>query len=423
VSRTGIRALAVAAALILAGLPAAAWAAAPQGEYAHLATGTATFGVAGIPDAGVHSTSYQTAIASGSSMFLGPSTPFGAKFGSSQGKPYFTFRPASNGSPSVTTLTFDHPMPAGPWGFTLGDVDADTVKVKATGTSGSALSTADLGFQSSFNYCGFSPKPSGCGSGTHTDKPTWNAATSTLVGSGIDTSGGAGWFQPTKPIKKLTLTFTVLTGKPVFQLWLAVLTSTITGCAKDEYGHGVAGATVHLLDSAGDPVKDSDGNPVTTTTGGDGTYTFSPVAAMQYKVSFTPPADYKATGPTTESVDASATDHAQAACFTATVVPEAPAETVDVPPGETSVIFDPPKEVAKHVEVTITKRPHHGTAWVTPHNKIKYRPDPGFAGTDRVGYCVARKGKKQCGTITVKVVPRGCRLMTPVLNADRPRMC
>ncbi|MFC1437490.1 Ig-like domain-containing protein [Streptacidiphilus sp. N1-10] len=157
---------------------------------------------------------------SGNSAFLGSSTPVGARYGSSQGHPYVNLRTAAGGKPSTTTLTFDHPTPANKWAFVLGDVDADTIKVSARGADGKALTTGQLGWKGAFNYCVNTPKPSTCtGSGPFTDKPVWNSGRATLVGRGGDTSGASGWFQPTVPITRLTLVFSVQTGIPIYQLW------------------------------------------------------------------------------------------------------------------------------------------------------------------------------------------------------------
>ena len=163
----------------------------------------------------------------GAGTYLGAGTPFGQDFGSSRGHAYVVIRPATGGKPSTTTITFA--TPASNWGFALGDVDAETVQVSATGPDGNPV---DVGYQGAFNYCATTPKPSSCGSAPATDLPTWNAGT--LRGNGPDTAGASGWFRPAKPIASLTLRMTVLTGKPVYQLWIAAHptpppTTTTTG--------------------------------------------------------------------------------------------------------------------------------------------------------------------------------------------------
>ena len=56
---------------------------------------------------------------------------------------------------------------------------------------------------------------------------------------------------------------------------------------------GISGATVTLLDAAGNAVLDGNGNPVTTTTDGNGNYSFTGLAAGTYGVLFAADADGK----------------------------------------------------------------------------------------------------------------------------------
>lgn len=165
--------------------------------------------------------STRTQVPSGNSTFLNAATPFGAQFGSSRGREYLSFGTASGGRPSSTTITFRSPAQPGNWGFALGDIDADTVRISAMGPDGAPLTAAQLGWRGAFNYCAPSPRPSACRRGSYTDMPSWNAATSTLAGNVADTDGAAGWFRPTAAVKSLTLTFSVQSGIPVGQLWIA----------------------------------------------------------------------------------------------------------------------------------------------------------------------------------------------------------
>jgi uncharacterized repeat protein (TIGR01451 family) len=158
---------------------------------------------------------------SGKSTYLNNSTPFGQEFGESQNRSYLSFGTARGGKPSTTTVTFDTATPVGSWGFTLGDIDADKAKVTAIGADGKALTTDQLGWKGAFNYCATTPRPGSCTRHVYTDVPTWNAGTSTLVGSGTDTDGASGWFMPTVSIKTLTVEFSVQSGIPIGQLWMA----------------------------------------------------------------------------------------------------------------------------------------------------------------------------------------------------------
>lgn len=184
-------------------------------------SGTVMFHGEGFPRGVIASNSTSLVTPSGKSAFLNDSTPFGAEFGSSRDHGYLVFRTAPGKAPSTTTIAFDSAAPAGRWGFTLGDIDADKAKVTATGDDGKTLPTADLGWKGAFNYCQGSPLPGACGGKTDSDKPRWNPVDSTLIGSGRDTNGASGWFMPTKPVKKLTIVYSVLTGIPVGQLWIA----------------------------------------------------------------------------------------------------------------------------------------------------------------------------------------------------------
>lgn len=185
-------------------------------------TGTMTVPLGGFPAATYTTNASTTTLPTGASTWLNTATPFGARFGSSENKAYLNQNlsfAATN--PAVITYTFDTATAASGWGFALGDIDADQVTLAATDENGAALSADDLGFQSVFNYCGSSPKPSSCPAGFQTDVPTWNPATMTLVGNVADTQGAAGWFAPTKRVKTLTMTFQKQTGSPTYQTWFA----------------------------------------------------------------------------------------------------------------------------------------------------------------------------------------------------------
>ena len=160
-------------------------------------------------------------VATGKSTFLNTTTPFGAEFGSSRDQDYLSFGTASRNRPSTTSITFESGTPTGRWGFALGDIDADRAHITAKGPDGTPLTAEELGWQGAFNYCLGTPKPSSCTKGTTSDVPTWDPATSTLIGSGTDTDGASGWFRPTKPVKELTIVFSVQTGIPIGQLWIA----------------------------------------------------------------------------------------------------------------------------------------------------------------------------------------------------------
>lgn len=211
------------------------------------------------------------AVVSGASMWLSEGTPVGEKYGSSRDQPYLNLRPKADTAtaPSTTTYSFESPTPASGWTFVLGDIDADQVRIRAIGANGAALTAAELGFQSGFNYCapGVVGKPS-C-TGDPLDVPEWDPATLTLTGNdaAADTNGAAAWFEPQTSISSLTFVFTRRAGFPVYQTWFASLARDITGTVTDAGTGPADGVTVNLIDANGDIVG-------TTTTAGGGLYSF-----------------------------------------------------------------------------------------------------------------------------------------------------
>ena len=289
--------------------------AAVQGTWTVTGANPSWAGDAVIPATAFPSATFQTnsntpTIPSGASAFLGASTPFGAAFESTQNSPYLSLRAAAGGVPSVTTFTFASPTPIG-WGFATGDVDADVVTVSASGPSG-PLTGSQLGFQGAFNYCTSAPVPSSCDSPPFTDLPVWDPVTSTLRGNILDSDGATGWFRPTVSVTSLTLTFGVQSGIPIYQLWFAAPTSDSSGAVSETTPSGPApapaGTALALLTSAGDPVFDRAGDPVTTATAADGTYAFLGVASGPYVVEVLPPSGYEVVGPSTLSADSTSSD-------------------------------------------------------------------------------------------------------------------
>lgn len=304
---------AVAAALVLLSLLApSASSAVTTGQWAAWsATGTGTYSLqlAGTPrlsaSVTTDSRSGQIGVISGASVWLAAGTPVGAKYGSSQGLPYLNLRPKADTptAPSTTTYSFAAPTPTSGWAFVLGDIDADRVRISAVGPDGSALTAAQLGYRGSFNYCapGVAGKPSCTGSAT--DVPTWDAATTTLTGNAAaaDTSGAAAWFEPNAPIAALTFVYSQRSGFPVYQTWFTALTRDITGTVT-----ATTGATTGTVLT----LRDADGTVIATTSPQpDGSFGFPGVqASAGYTVSITPPPGSIADGPVTQAADLSAQD-------------------------------------------------------------------------------------------------------------------
>ncbi len=262
-------------------------------------TGAAVVPANGFPTAAITSTGTSLATPSGTSAFLGTGTPLGAVYGTATG--YASLTPAAGNAPSVTTLTFARPTPASGWAFALGDVDAEQLVITATGPGGVPIPPSALGFQGTFNYCVNTPKPSSCaGPGPFTAVPTWDPATGTLTGNGVDSAGATGWFQASVPVSSLTIRLTRLVGSPVVQLWLTALTVPITGT--------VAGLSptlpiaspvmVGLLETDGDPVLDpASSAPVVAAVAADGSFVIPNVAAGDYLLEIVPPPGVTLAGP------------------------------------------------------------------------------------------------------------------------------
>jgi hypothetical protein len=223
--------LALVAALVGLSFGVATVGAATTSEYASYTAGATTGSVSFVGDFPSATFTSQRSVAGPlSSAVLSASTPFGAIYGSSSGYSYIQpVSPAISGT-TATVFTFASVTPATGFGFTLGDIDAESVTISATTTGGIAVTAAELGYQSSFNYAGGA------------DVPTWNAGTSTLIGNTADTSGASGWFSPTVPLETLTFASTTLSGSPNYQVWMAALitvpdpttTSTSTTIASTE---------------------------------------------------------------------------------------------------------------------------------------------------------------------------------------------
>ena len=397
--------------LALAGAAAAAPPSAADSAYGKWAvaggSGTMRIPLAGFPEAAVQTDAGSVTVPSGASAFLGTGTPMGARYGSSQGKPYITMGAAAGGTPSTTALAFADPTPAGSWAFTLGDVDADQVQISALGVGGTPLTAAQLGFQGVFNYCTNTPKPSSCvGPGPFTDMPTWNPATSTLTGNVNDTNGASGWFQPTVPVTRITLTYTVQIGIPIYQLWTASLATDVEGTVTADCGTP-SGAVVSLRRSDGSAVTGTDGRPLTAVVADNGDYRFVGLAPGSYRAVLAAPDGYSpntvsAAADTTDGRDVTGAD-LKLSCDPVPLPPDPP---VDAPLGGSVVIDVPPGPSGGNAEPQVVNPPEHGTVVVLPGNKLRYTPKPGFTGRDTFTYRSRdSKARLVLHTVTLQVRP------------------
>lgn len=252
------------------------------------------------------SRSGQVGVISGASTWLSAGTPIGAKYGSSRDQGYLNLRPKADNatSPSTTTYSFAAPTPTSGWAFALGDIDSDSVRIRAVAPDGHVLDASEIGLRDRFNYCAPAVvgKPS-C-TGAVDDVPTWDAATLTLTGNAAaaDTSGSAAWFEPSTPISSLSFIFTRRAGFPVYQTWFASISRDITGVVADQATGPLPGVALSLTDGNGTVVA-------TTTTAVDGSYSFPGfVATDGYTVRVEPPDGKIAVGATTAAVDLTTVD-------------------------------------------------------------------------------------------------------------------
>lgn len=308
--RNGILVGSLALVAVMVGtIPAAAATTTSWGTWQALAgTGgayTTTVQVAAQPDLTATMTSDsragQVGVISGASTWLSEGTPIGAKYGSSRDQPYLNLRPKADNatSPSTTTYSFAAPTPTSGWAFALGDIDSDSVRIRAVAPDGHVLDAAEIGLRDRFNYCapGVVGKPS-C-TGAADDVPSWDPTTLTLTGNAAaaDTSGSAAWFEPSTPISSLSFIFTRRAGFPVYQTWFASIARDITGVVTDQATGPLDAVAVSLTDANGTVVA-------TTTTTAGGAYSFPGfIATDGYTVRVTPPAGKIAVGSTTATVD------------------------------------------------------------------------------------------------------------------------
>lgn len=285
-------------------------------------TGSATFSPStGFPGATFTSNSTTLKAPSGESAWLGASTGFGQEFGSSRSQPYLYLSPAAGQTPSTTVLTFDGQPPAG-WGLALGDIDADWVQLIPRDAAGAPLAPSTLNPQDTsgtplLNYCNNAvPKPSTCaGPGPFLDHPWWVGDVpsavpgsptvyppGSVVGNGPDTVGSYDWFKPSAAVRSIDIIFTVNSGFPIYQLWLAAPAPavTITGSVTipDAPGAPIPDGTVVQLNSQdGTPVLDIEDKPVVAPVAPDGSFEIESEQRDFYEIAVVPPAGYTAPPP------------------------------------------------------------------------------------------------------------------------------
>lgn len=247
--------------------------------------GSLGFGPVAFPTATISSDAQTFSVAS--SATLTGSTPFGQAFGTSSGKQYASIGATGGGAPPAsTTFTFGGSTPNSGWGFALGDIDAEYVRVSAVGLDGQPVAIASLGFEGTFNY-----------TSSGTDVPTWDSTTGTLAGgqcpSVCNTDGASAWFRPSVPLRSLTLDFSVQAGIPLFQVWVAANATEVTGSITyppAPVDPPTGPVTLEVLDPSGQEVAE-----ISTT---EPEFVLPPlVEGPEYTVVVTPPPGWELTTP------------------------------------------------------------------------------------------------------------------------------
>lgn len=224
--------------------PEGSWAqmtATPADPAAQVHSGTVTFGVGGMPDATFTLTKsvsdgQPTTVGPDPSVYVPADSPMGNAFGLVGGVGanqalMSTQIDAAAGTVVTTTVTFAAPVPAGVLGFALGASHASTVVVTGTMVDSSDISGANL-IGGTFNLCEAADAPPSCaGTSAPHPKPTWTAASRVVDGAGGASEGAVAWFRPDVSVTALTFVFSdpsETSGHPMFRLWFAALTSTLT---------------------------------------------------------------------------------------------------------------------------------------------------------------------------------------------------
>jgi hypothetical protein len=316
---------------------------------------TATFPGTGAPTAEVDS---NRTLLTASSATLGADTPFGQVFGSSAGKEYLRVD-VKAAETNTTTITFSRELQANQLGIALGDIDAERVVVGMTNDAEVALTPAEMGARDGFNYAGNPDIPS---TTADHDNDTHTVADTRCVDAQqeCDTQGATAWFQPTAPVKTITLTGTKISGFPEYQLWLAY----------EDYQRVTWTPTTSL-----DLEDDLPATFAAATTSGDG--------AMSYAV-----ADAGSTGCTVDSDTLTLTANAAGTCLvTATA-----AATDDFLAGSTTIAFIIEEKQAQSVTWSPT------TTITLSEAPLSFAPDdlPNSTGNGTKSYSVADAGSAQC---------------------------
>ena len=247
--------------------------------------------------------------ASGTSCeWMTAETPYGSVFGASGPSESIRFlsQRADKGTEITTTYTFSRPAPAQALGIALGDIDVDSVEVRATDSGGDPIPLSAL-VPGAFNFCDVSEdKPDECGSAPY-DVPTWSttATGGLLSGTGDESTGTLGWLRPATGVKTLRLVFrpnSSGSGTPSYRTWFTARGFRVTGQVTTTSGREIEDALVSIYSPGGELLD-------TVRTDANGNYRFPDFAAQPgYEVRLSPPAGYYPASPTEEGSDLSSRD-------------------------------------------------------------------------------------------------------------------
>jgi hypothetical protein len=143
-------------------------------------------------------------------------------YGSSKDFPYLSV----DGDATATTITFSSELPAGEIGIALGDIDAEKLVVTMAQDDSTALSAAQIGSQTAFNYSTLAgPTPTITPGTNQVEIADAGCVEPVPANTQCDTNGATAWFQPTVGVKTITITSTSKLGFPRYQVWFAFTAS------------------------------------------------------------------------------------------------------------------------------------------------------------------------------------------------------
>jgi len=139
-----------------------------------------------------------------------------------------------------------------------------------------------------------------------TDQPGYGSvsdADDTVDTAGIDTNVTDAYTNTNTNDNKIPVTVKKGEGDDTGNNFVDTQAGTVLGSVKDSSGNPIAGVTVEIKDVGGNVVNDAGGNPLTTTTLPDGTYSFANVPLGDYEIVQTDKPGYASVSDTGSSDD------------------------------------------------------------------------------------------------------------------------